>query len=385
MRILLLSTSMGMGGADKLLLSAAQEMQRRNHEVLIVSLTPLGPMGLEARSVGVPTESLDMRRGWPDPRGLLGLARRVRSWKPDVLHSHMVHANLLARVLRVFVPVPVLVSTIHNIYDGGPLRMAAYRVTNPLVDLVTIVSQAAADRFVRERIVPREMLRVIPNGLDTERFGVVSAESRESLRQSMGFEHKFVWIAVGRFELSKDYPNMLHAFARVRQRAPDTVLLLVGQGTYREEIEALAGTLGVADGVRLAGVRNDVPELMNAADAYLMSSAWEGMPIVLLEAASAGLPIVSTAVGGNHEVVLHEESGFLVPSRDAEALAQAMERLMKLLPSDRRRMGERGREHVRDHYGLNRVVDRWEAVYLELLARKGLTPASSALRVSQQA
>jgi glycosyltransferase involved in cell wall biosynthesis len=385
MRILLLSTSMGMGGADKLLLSAAQEMQRRDHEVLIVSLTPLGPMGLEAQSVGVPTESLDMRRGWPDPRGLLGLARRVRSWKPDVLHSHMVHANLLARVLRVFVPVPVLVSTIHNIYDGGPLRMAAYRATNRLADLVTIVSQAAADRFVREGIVPRVMLRVIPNGLDTERFGVISAEARESLRQSMGLEHKFVWIAVGRFELSKDYPNMLHAFARVRQRAPDSVLLLVGRGTYREEIESLARTLGLADAVRLLGVRNDVSELMSAADAYLMSSAWEGMPIVLLEAATAGLPIVATAVGGNHEVVRHEESGFLVPSRDAEALAQAMERLTGLLPADRRRMGERGREHVRDHYGLSRMVDRWEAVYLELLARKGLAPASSALRISQQA
>jgi len=109
------------------------------------------------------------------------------------------------------------------------------------------------------------------------------------------------------------------------------------------------------------------------------------MPIVLLEAATAGLPIVATAVGGNHEVVRHEESGFLVPSRDAEALAQAMERLTGLLPAERRSMGERGREHVRDHYGLSRMVDRWEAVYLELLARKGLAPASSALRVSQQA
>lgn len=375
MRILLLSTSMGMGGADKQLLSAAREMLRRGHDVLIVSLTPLGPMGLEALTLGIPTQSLRMRRSWPDPRGLVRLARLVRAWRPDVLHSHMVHANLMARVLRLFLPIPAMVSTIHNIYEGGALRMAAYRLTNHLVDLITIVSEAAADRFVREGIVPRDLLRVIPNGLDTEGFRNVSAEARESLRRSMGFEAEFVWIAVGRFEISKDYPNMLHAFARVHQRASNTVLLLVGRGTYRGEIEALARTLGVADAVRLLGVRNDVPELMSAADGYVMSSAWEGMPVVLLEAATAGLPIVATSVGGNHEVVCNEESGFLVLPRDAEALARAMQRMMELSPAERRAMGERGREHVRAHYGLGRLVDRWEAVYSEVLARKGLTPA----------
>ena len=89
----------------------------------------LGPMGLEARSQGIRTESLDMRRGVPDPRGLIRLVRLVRAWKPDVLHSHMVHANLMARAVRLFARVPVMVSTIHNIYEGGPLWMAAYRMT----------------------------------------------------------------------------------------------------------------------------------------------------------------------------------------------------------------------------------------------------------------
>ena len=147
MRILFLSTSMGMGGADSQLLSAAHGMRSRGHEVRIVSLTRLGPMGLEAQRAGIPTESLEMRRGVPDPRGLVRLVRLVRAWRPDVLHSHMVHANLIARVLRLITPVPVMISTIHNIYEGGRLRMAAYRLTNALVDHVTIVSQAAADRF----------------------------------------------------------------------------------------------------------------------------------------------------------------------------------------------------------------------------------------------
>jgi glycosyltransferase involved in cell wall biosynthesis len=378
MRILFLSTSMGMGGADQQLLSAAQVLRTRGHEVLIVSLTPLGPMGLEARRAGLPTESLEMRRGIPDPRGLVRLIRLVRTWRPDVVHSHMVHANLMARALRLLVPVPVMVSTIHNIHEGGPLWMAAYRMTNGLVDHMTIISEAAADRFITEGIVPRDLLTVVPNGVDTDRMQHVPPGTRQVLRRSIGLGPEFVWLAVGRFEVAKDYPNLLRGFARVRQHQPQAVLLLVGHGSLQQETEALTQELGLASAVRFLGVRSDVPAVMSAADGYVMSSAWEGMPMVLLEAAAAGLPIVATMVGGNPEVVRNEETGFLVPARDPEALGLAMLRLMGLSEAQRRAMGERGREHVRTHYGLNRVAERWERLYWEVVARKGLTLAPSA-------
>jgi glycosyltransferase involved in cell wall biosynthesis len=369
LRILLLSTSMGMGGADKLILTAARTMQAHGHEVRIVSLTQLGPMGLEARSLGIPTESLEMRRGVPDPRGLLRLVRLVRTWAPDIVHSHMVHANLMARTLRLVVRIPALVSTIHNIYEGGRLLMAGYRLTNGLADHMTIVSEAAAERFVRERIVPRELLSVIPNGVDTDLFREVPAEARETLRRSLGLDQEFVWLAVGRFEAAKDYPTMLRAFATVREREPQAVLLLVGRGSLQKDTEALAAELGLRDGIRFLGVRQDIPEVMSAADGYVMSSAWEGMPMVLLEAAAAAFPIVATSVGGNHEVVRDNESGYLVPPRDPEALALAMQRLMQLPEASRRSLGARGREHVRSQYGLHRVAEDWERLYAEVLAR----------------
>jgi glycosyltransferase involved in cell wall biosynthesis len=380
MRVMFLSTSMGMGGADKQLLSAAQLMHAQGHDVCIVSLTELGPMGLEARSQGIRTESLDMRRGVPDPRGFMRLIRLVRAWKPDVLHSHMIHANLMARAVRLFARVPVMVSTIHNIYEGGPLWMAAYRVSNGLVDHMTIISEAAADRFVNEGIVPRELLTCVPNGVDTERFQQVAPGTREAVRSSLGVKDRFVWLAVGRFEIAKDYPNMLQAFAQVCQRDSNAALLLVGHGSLQQETESLAQSLGLGDRIRFLGVRSDVPEVMAAADGYVMSSAWEGMPIALLEAAAAGLPIVATRVGGNHEVVRDGESGFLVPPRDSHALEQAMLRLMEQTPERRREMGERGREHVRVHYGLGRVVERWQELYRQVSVRKGLNLAPTLLR-----
>jgi glycosyltransferase involved in cell wall biosynthesis len=372
-RILLLSTSMGMGGADQQLLSAAQLLRSRGHQVLLISLTPLGAMGLQARNRGVPTESLEMRRGFPDPRGLIRLHRLIRHWRPDIVHSHMFHANLMARALRlVGLASPALVSTIHSVREGGRVRMAAYRMTNGLVDQMTIVSEVAAQAFITTGVFPRDLLRVIPNGVDTERFRKVPAESRDSLRDTLNLGNAFVWLAVGRFEAPKDYPTMVHAFSTLRRQRPGSVLLLVGEGPLQAETEALAEQLTLSGAVRFLGVRNDVPELMRAADAYVMSSAWEGMPVVLLEAGAAGLPIVATAVGGNPEVVRNGESGLLVPPGDPAALAEAMLRLSAVPESQRRAMGARGQEHVRVQYGLERMVERWEDLYSEVMKKRGI-------------
>ena len=371
MRILLLSTSMGMGGADQQLLSAALGLRDRGHEVRIVSLTPLGEMGARARAAGLQIDSLEMQRGVPDPRALVRLIRLVRAWRPAVLHSHMLHANLMARALRPFTRIPAVVSTIHNIDEGGRLRMLAYRLSNGLVDHMTIISQAAADRFIRDRIVPRALLEVVPNGVDTERYQGLPAGTRDRLRRSLQLDREFVWLAVGRFEAAKDHPNMLRAFARVVAQRPDAVLLLVGRGRLQAEVEALAGTLALAGRVRFVGTREDVPELMTVADGYVMSSAWEGMPMVLLEAGAGGLPIVATRVGGNAEVVQEGVSGFLVPPGNDQALGAAMLRLMALPEAERRAMGTRGHDHVRQHYGLGRVVDRYEAIYRAVLGKKG--------------
>ena len=158
------------------------------------------------------------------------------------------------------------------------------------------------------------------------------------------------------------------------------MLVIVGQGSLQAEAEALTAELGLREAVRFLGARDDVPAVMSAADGYVMSSAWEGMPMVLLEAAAAGLPIVATAVGGNGEVVRDGESGFLVPARDSEVLRAGMLRLMALPEEQRRAMGERGREHVRANYGLQRVAERWERVYWDALARKGFTLEPSASR-----
>jgi glycosyltransferase involved in cell wall biosynthesis len=364
MRILFLSTSMGMGGADQQILILARAMRTRGHEVRIIALVALGPMGLEARSEGIPIESLELRRSLGDVPRILKLVRIMRAWRPDVVHSHMVHANLLASAVRPIARVPALVSTIHSINDGGPLRMAAYRVASGLVDRFTIISQLAAERYVAIRAVPARLLQVVPNAVDTDRFRRLP-EARAAVRRELGLGDEFVWLAVGRFEEAKDYPTMIAAFARLARARPTSRLMLVGKGSLREDVEKLLRANDLMGRVSFLGVRRDVPELMSAADGYLLSSAWEGMPVVLLEAAAVELPIVATRVGGVAEVVADGATGLLAPPGDAAALAAAMERIERLAPEARAAMGAAGRAFVEQRYGTTRVMELWERLYSE--------------------
>lgn len=374
MRIAFLATSTLMGGAEVQVLALAEQLRARGHETMIISLIPPGPLDDEARKLGIPTYSLGMRPGMPDPRGMFRLVQKLNAWQPEVLHSHMVHANLLARLARPLTRVPVLVCTVHNMDEGGALRMGAYRLTNRLADLTTIISHAAADRFARIGAIPRHNLRVLPNGVDTSRFRP-RPELRAALGKELGVGDEFLWLAVGRFEPAKDYPNLLLAFVEVVAHRPRTVLAIAGRGPLQEAMERKAESLGLAGRVRFLGLRRDVPDLMGAANAYVMSSAWEGLPMVLLEAASSALPIVATDVGGNKEVVVDGETGLLVAAGDATALGMAMRRAMEMPPAELQAMGARGRAHVSEQYSLPRIVDAWEATYRELL--KGNSPPLS--------
>jgi glycosyltransferase involved in cell wall biosynthesis len=367
MRILLLSTSMGMGGADQQILILARAMRARGHDVRIVALAPLGPMGLEAQQEGMQVESLELRKSVTDIPRILRLVRLVRAWRPDVLHSHMVHANVLAGAVRPLTRVPVLISTIHSINDGGPVHMAAYRLTSPQVDRFTIISRLAAERYVAIGAVPAQRLQVVPNAVDTDRFRRLP-QARATLRRELGLGDEFVWLAVGRFEEAKDYPTMIAAFARLAAARPTSQLLLVGKGSLQENVEALLRANGLEQRVRFLGVRRDVPELMSAADGYVLSSAWEGMPVVLLEAAAVELPVVATQVGGVSEVVEDGTTGLLVPPGDPAALARAMERVEALAPEARAAMGAGGRALVQQRYDTNRVMEMWEQLYFECAA-----------------
>jgi glycosyltransferase involved in cell wall biosynthesis len=370
LRILFLLTSLAYGGAETQVVRLAIRLKLRGWEVAVASLMPPKAYVEDLEAAGIPVFSLGIRRKLPDPRPVLRLVQIIRKWRPDIVHSHMVHANLLARIVRFLAPIPVLICSARSIDEGSRFREILYRLTDSLCDLTTQVSHAGLERYVRVGAVPRHKIRYIPNGVDTERFKP-NLEDRLKFRKELGVDG-FVWLAVGRFDPPKDYPSMLQAFARVVHKHSNTILLIAGDGPLRKTMENLARELGIEKRTKFLGIRQDIPQLMNAADAYVMSSSWEGMPNVLLEASATGLPIVATDVGGNREIVLDGVTGFLVPPRNPEALARTMLRIMDLSDEERKEMGKRARKHIEVKFNLDRVVDLWEILYYELLEKKGI-------------
>lgn len=374
LRILLFTTSLMAGGAEIQVYLIAMELRRRGHDVLVVSMRDPEALDAELVSSGVPVESLSMRRGVANPMALFQFASIIRRFRPDVIHSHMIHANLLSRLARPLAPVPVLISTAHNISEGARWRELAYRATDRLVDLTTNVCKKCVENFVAVGATPRDRIRYVPNGLDLSRFRH-DDEVRRLLRASLDLdESTFLWLAVGRLEEQKDYPNLLSAVAALRSSTDSgspLVVLVAGEGPLLSELVAERVRLGLPeDSVRFLGQRDDIPDLMSAADAYVMSSAWEGLPMVLLEAGAAGLPVVATAVGGNEELVVNGVTGMLVPPADASALANAMQGVMELTSEERRALGHNATMNVTNSFSIETVVDLWLKIYNDLLSTK---------------
>lgn len=364
--LLVVITTLDFGGAETQVLELSKRFRAIGWTVSVVVLAPPMRFVQELESNSVCVHSLDMKPRRLSPRNIAHFRRVIADHEPHVVHSHMFHANIFTRMVRPTIEMPVLISTAHSISEGGPLRSLAYRLTDRFADVTTNVSQAAVDRYVDNGIAPRSRIRHIPNGIDTNRFCPDQAARRRA-RGELGLDDHFVFLCVGRFIDEKGHESLVRSFVRTRT---DTTLLLLGDGPERSHIEARVREFGLDDQIRFLGIRRDVPDLMNAADAYVTASEREGLPMVLLEASSTGLPIVATDVGGTREIVEHERTGLLVQPSDEEALTHAMQRMREMPQPERRTMGARGRQRTSKLYSLDVVVDQWEALYEELLQRR---------------
>jgi len=358
-------TGLGRAGAEIQVRDLALSFKHRGHAVEVVSLTEPKAFVAELEADGISVVCLNMHREHKNPgtffRAARKLRRHVRSSRPDVVHAHMVHANILARLALAYKSVAPLICTAHNITEGGAVRDWAYRLTNWASTLDTTISHTATRRFLDDKVFRKHKTVTVYNGIDSDRYVPCAQDV-------VGRE--FRWIAVGRLHAQKDYPTLLDAMAR----CADATLDIVGQGDLYEALQRQVHRLGLKDRVRFLGLRDDVPDLLPAYDGFVLSSAWEGFGLVVAEAMASGLPVVATRSGGPQEIVGEDETaGFLVSPRSPDALTAAMRRLMKLTPAQRKKMGMAGRNRVQEHFSLNAVVSRWEQIYRDLMLGKAVT------------
>ena len=372
LRILYLLTSLGFGGAEKQTVALAECMAAKGHVVKLVVLKHTG----EEWPINLPVFHLNLnKRVISVLRGLVLVRGFVLDFNADVIHSHTYPANIFGRILALNLlgrrPRPRLVNTIHNVYEGGWLRMLVYRLSSPFTDGVTAVSNAAAERFIGLGAVPPEKMVVLTNGIDLEAFSTDS-DRRRLTRSIMQAGDCFVWLAVGRLAAAKDYPNLLNAFMLLRKLAPGTRLWIAGEGSV-DDLDLpcspeLHSIFSEDRALEFLGLCKNVVEMLDAADGFVLSSAWEGMPLVVGEAMAMEKVVVATDVGGVRQMV--GNAGVLVRPGDSQALAEAMGKVMRMTAFEQKSMGQSARARIKDNFSMEAKVSEWNDMYDGLVGRK---------------
>ena len=325
-RVLWAIKGLGPGGAEQLLVSSARvaDHGRFSFEAAYVRPDKDQLVGSLARA-GVPSTLLGGGRWgkyvWP-----------IRLWRLlpgfDVVHAHSPLVAGVARVAARLLPAkrrPVTVSTEHNVWGN---------FSRPTRLLNAVTARLDARRWAVSEEVRRSMWPSLQASTSVLVHGIVQGAAtpaegtRQRVRRDLGLtDDAIVAITVANLRREKDYPNLLEAARLALQENDRLVLLAVGQGPLADEIEALHRRLQLGDRVRLLGYRTDVADLLAAADIFILGSAYEGLPVSIMEAMAQGLPVVATAVGGVPEAVTEGMTGRLVPPRDPQALAQALNEL----------------------------------------------------------
>lgn len=360
MKICLISTGLGMGGAERQVCDLADTFISQGHSVMLISLT--GETIIRPNSKLVQLVELKMTKS---PASLIksyiSTCQIINLFQADVVHSHMIHANLFARFLRLNASISRLICTAHSSNEGGVFRMLAYRLTDFLCHLNTNVSQEAVDISVKKGAFSAKRVIAMCNGIDVDKFNLNFEKSKE-LRLQLGMsEETPLILAVGRLTAAKDYPNLLAAFNLLILNSQDSRLVIIGEGEEKADLIKLADSLGLTHRIHFLGLRRDVCDWMSVADLYVMSSAWEGMPLVLLEAMACERVVVATDCGGVKEVV--GDCGYVVKPNDPVALAEAILRGLSLSSVDKSRLGLAARKRVVQNFSLSAISLKWLNIY----------------------
>jgi len=360
---------LGCGGAEIALLELVKGLDRSRFEPIIISLAPPAALSQAFEAAGVQIYYLGLERVEQAPLVLFRAWRLVRKLRPALLHGVMFYGDLVARLLRMSGETPAVITAMHTTDIGSRGYEQVMRWSDRFTDAVTAVSDDVARSQVRAGSIRSSKVTVIRNGIDLKRLAAPSASELETQRLRLGLNRTDrVLLCVARLEPPKEHGLLLRAFHRLSARAPDVKLLLVGSGRLESELRALAARLGLEQKVVFAGQLSPVAPVFHLADVFAMSSSREGLPLVVLEAMAAQLPMVVTSVGGIPEIVEHDRTGVLVPSGDEQALAAALERVFAMSDEARAAMGLAARRCVEERYRVEHMVTATQNLYERILA-----------------
>jgi glycosyltransferase involved in cell wall biosynthesis/peptidoglycan/xylan/chitin deacetylase (PgdA/CDA1 family) len=369
MDIVFIADHLVRGGAERQLTRIATTMKRRGWSVGIITMLPSVEFLEELEAAGIPLFECSKRMPWLQFLPFLMTIRMILQlvrWRPSVLITFNYHGDIMGRLCGNLAGVKAIVASLRTAHVKTPMREWIYRRTERLIDLTVSNSHAAITYMVSRKILTPAKTMVIPNGIMISSF--LTPTTREEARAEFPYApDAFIWLAVGNLFPAKDYPTLLAAAERCAASSPAFQLLIAGEGEEEKALIAETERRGLTEKVHFIGSRSDVPRLLQACDAFVLSSAWEGQPNAVMEAMASAVPVVSTDAGGVRELLPDGICGYIVPIRNADALSEHMIHMMALDKEQRIRMGAAGRERIAQHFDSERIVDRWEVMIRQVI------------------
>jgi glycosyltransferase involved in cell wall biosynthesis len=424
-RVLYFITELNVGGAERSLARLLAGLDRGRFAPTVACLYGSdSPVADDIRALGIPVHDLYMAQRWRWD-AFFRLYRLLRREQPAILHTLLFHANISGRIVGRLAGVPIVISGERTMGMESRWRYRLNRITQGLADRVVCVSPQVADFVIDQVGLLRAKVVVIPNGVDADtvhratrhrngvgrpdavhratrhRNGVGRPDAvhplapldhpldtrtlvhrtlvRSEARVALGLPiDEMIVGTVARLDPVKRLDVLLRALAALE----DVQAVIVGYGPEERRLKAMAGQLGVLDRVLFAGHQRDVHPWLAAMDLFVLTSDWEGMSNALLEAMAARLPVVATATGGTPDVVLEDETGFLVPPGDPPALTRAIQALLAD-PALRDRLGQAGQRRVAECFSVEQMVERTQALYSNLFVERTASSADSKHRATR--
>jgi glycosyltransferase involved in cell wall biosynthesis len=360
--------SLNPGGTERLVVEMSLAF-KADFDVMVLCLDEPGLWAGDLRAAGIPVHCL-WRQPGIDLAIPVRLARQFRRSNTRIVHAHQCTPWFYGALSRLFHFAPRLLLEEHGRFFPEVENRKRVLVNRVLVSKLThrfiAVSEDVGSRLEKYEGLDRARIEVIYNGVKADT--PLNPDARQQLRSELGFDSEsFVVGTVGRFDPIKNLPMLVGSLARAAKSITSLRGLLVGDGPVFNQIRSQVGEEGLADRMRMTGFREDARKLIQCMDLFVLSSFSEGTSMALLEAMAAGVPVAVTAVGGNPELVVSGETGWVVPSDSVEALSAAILDAASDAPK-RRRMAEAGQQRFMNHYAFERMIESYRRVYQSLLA-----------------
>ncbi len=369
-RVLRIVSNLGIGGVQKRMVSLLPKLDKEKHEIIVCSFKS-GELQNRLEQAGISVRIVPRRFKF-DPICIYRLFSIMKKESIDIVHTHCHKPNTTGRIAAKLAGVPVIIANEHNVdawKSNWQLRLD--KRLSAYSNRIIAVSEAVKNFYVENADIPADKFEVIYNGVDLDFWqkNIPSQKVIVEKKIKLGLlENDKVIAAIGRLHPQKGHEYLLRAARKIITRMKNLKILIVGDGPMRDSLESLSERLGIKENVVFTGKRNDIKDILYLSDISVISSIREGFSNVVLESMACGKPVVATDVGGNKEIIINGENGFIVSSGDEDALA---DRILTLAGNEEltKKMGLATKETVKN-FSLSRMAYKTEKLYEELMDKK---------------